>query len=83
MDQTQMSYIATCADGGVGERKELAYPVPALDDVDEGSLVGGTFVGGQATPLRHDFVEREGDDLSFDRSLRRALRDGLLVLPPV
>ncbi len=47
-------------------REEFTNPVPALDHIDEGGLVFGALVRGQATPLRHDFVKREGDDLPFN-----------------
>ena len=60
-------HVATGTHCGVGHREELANPVPPVDHFNEGSLVGGALCSGKAAPLWHDLVEREGDDLPFDR----------------
>ena len=58
--------IAAGADGGVGDGEEFAGLVPAGEDIDEGLLVGSFFLGGEATPLGHELVEAEADDLALD-----------------
>jgi hypothetical protein len=59
--------VAAGADGGIGDGEEFAGLVPLGEDVGEGLLVGGFFVGGETTPLGVDFVEAEADDLALDR----------------
>ena len=56
--------VAAGADGGVGEREELAGLVPLVEDSGEGGLVGGALGGGQASPLGQELVEAKADDLA-------------------
>ena len=68
--------VATGSDGGVGEREKLTGLVPLFEDGGEGGFVGGALGGGKASPLRHDFVEAEADDLAAGGRGRVVVRGG-------